>query len=222
MYTTQSVNTASRGPGMAIVIGLHIVLVWCVLNARNIESALPIPPPLVIKMFDTEIIPPPEPVVVADPTELMLPSLPMPLPQPPAEFVPADPPVGYTPLATVPDAPMVADPGVNTRIPERMRPEPPTPKVRGVGRLPANLAKPPYPRASTMLDEEGTTTMKACVTPRGAVTEVTIASSSGSDRLDEAAVKWMKNLRGIKAPTEDGKPVAGCLLVPLEWKIERN
>ena len=55
--------------------------------------------------------------------------------------------------------------------------------------------KPAYPAASIRAHEQGTTHLEVCVNNAGRVTSVTVAKSSGSSRLDDAASKWLRNER---------------------------
>ncbi len=54
---------------------------------------------------------------------------------------------------------------------------------------------PPYPAASIRAQEQGTTRLEVCVSSNGRVTSATVAQSSGHVRLDEAALKWIRNGR---------------------------
>jgi periplasmic protein TonB len=67
-----------------------------------------------------------------------------------------------------------------------------------------------YPPTSQRLGETGTTTIRLCAAPDGSVQgQPTVQKSSGSTRLDEAAVRWGTHVR-MKPATLDGKPVEGC------------
>jgi periplasmic protein TonB len=68
-----------------------------------------------------------------------------------------------------------------------------------------------YPPTSRRLGEQGTTEVNVCATPDGRVAgQPKVQKSSGSSRLDEAAVKWASHAR-FQPGTEDGKPVEQCL-----------
>ncbi len=74
-----------------------------------------------------------------------------------------------------------------------------------------------YPPTSTRMGETGTAIIRLCAAADGSVAGVpTITKSSGSSRLDEAAVRWGQHVR-MKAATLDGKAVEGC--VPLAVKF---
>ncbi len=67
-----------------------------------------------------------------------------------------------------------------------------------------------YPPVSRRLEEQGTTTVHVCSDPSGRPAGLpTVQKSSGSPRLDEAAVKWASHARYFPG-TEDGKPIASC------------
>jgi len=83
---------------------------------------------------------------------------------------------------------------------------------------PASIGRPhvclqDYPAISVRLGEQGTTTLAFNITVDGHVENVHVATSSGSDRLDNAAVNCASSWR-YKPAVENDKPVA----VP--WKAE--
>ena len=69
-----------------------------------------------------------------------------------------------------------------------------------------------YPEASRRLDEKGLATVSVCVDRAGRLTaDPVVARSSGSARLDAAAVRLAKAASGHYRPTtEDGRPVSSC------------
>jgi len=83
---------------------------------------------------------------------------------------------------------------------------------------PASIGKPhvclqDYPAISVRLGEQGTTTLAFTITADGHVENVHVANSSGSERLDNAAVTCASSWH-YKPAVEANKPVA----VP--WKAE--
>ena len=83
---------------------------------------------------------------------------------------------------------------------------------------PASIGKPhvclqDYPAISVRLGETGTTTLAFTITAEGRVENVHVANSSGSERLDNAAVNCAASWR-YRAAVEKNNPVA----VP--WKAE--
>ena len=71
----------------------------------------------------------------------------------------------------------------------------------------AGNTPPPYPPAARRLREEGDVRLSVHIDESGRVTEVKIARSSGSSRLDAAAVETVKKWR-FKPATVDGQAVA--------------
>ena len=83
---------------------------------------------------------------------------------------------------------------------------------------PASIGKPhvclqDYPAISVRLGEQGTTTIGFTITPEGRVENVHVVNSSGSERLDSAAVNCAGSWH-YKGAIKDNQPVA----VP--WKAE--
>ena len=69
-----------------------------------------------------------------------------------------------------------------------------------------------YPPASIRLAEEGSASVRVCVDDKGRLAAApTIADSSGSERLDEGALKLARAGSGhYRATLEDGQPVNSC------------
>ncbi|MDP3739422.1 MAG: energy transducer TonB [Hyphomonadaceae bacterium] len=80
--------------------------------------------------------------------------------------------------------------------------------------------KPPYPATALRGHEEGTTGLELCINEKGAVTAASLVASSGHQRLDDAALKWVRGAR-FAPGTLDGKPQAMCgHRIAYEWRIE--
>jgi protein TonB len=91
--------------------------------------------------------------------------------------------------------------------------------VRGLPKLSAK-DKPAYPPPAIRGHKEGTTGIDVCVDAKGRVTQVSLASSSGHEILDDAAMKWVRGTR-FAPGTLDGAAAAMCgARVFYEWKIE--
>jgi len=70
-------------------------------------------------------------------------------------------------------------------------------------------AKPDYPLPSIRARESGSTTLSLCISKSGRVTQASVAASSGSKTLDNAALAWIRHER-FKPATQDGQPVDIC------------
>ncbi len=105
-------------------------------------------------------------------------------------------------------APPKAEPIVEDKI------EPPR---FGVSYL--NNPAPDYPTMSRRQGEEGRVLMKVLVSADGAAEDVQIEKSSGSDRLDNAAVAAVKKWRFIPAK-KNNQPLSAYVLVPIKFSLD--
>jgi protein TonB len=76
-----------------------------------------------------------------------------------------------------------------------------------------------YPPISQRLGEEGVTLLAFTVTTDGGVANITVAKSSGSERLDSAAVSCAGSWR-YKPAIEAGKPVSVSWKTNVVWKLK--
>jgi protein TonB len=96
---------------------------------------------------------------------------------------------------------------------------PPKAAIRLAPRL-RSEEKPPYPASEIRAHNEGNTGLGLCVDARGRVTSASLVKSSGHPKLDEAALKWVKDVR-FSPGTVDGAPQAVCgHTVVYEWRLE--
>jgi protein TonB len=83
----------------------------------------------------------------------------------------------------------------------------------------ANCEKPPYPAASSRLEEEGTVSLRFLVGVDGLVIQSEIEKSSGFKRLDEAARSGLSKCL-FKPATVDGKPEESWASMRYTWRME--
>ena len=68
-----------------------------------------------------------------------------------------------------------------------------------------------YPSVSLSLQEEGAAVVKVCVAPSGALDgKPVITRSSGSSRLDAAALRWAREALRFTPATRGGEPISAC------------
>lgn len=79
---------------------------------------------------------------------------------------------------------------------------------------------PPYPPMSRKMREEGRVVLRVLVTPEGTAGSLEIKTSSGSARLDEAALRTVRQWKFIPARRGDA-PVQSWVLVPVIFKLEQ-
>jgi TonB family protein len=80
-----------------------------------------------------------------------------------------------------------------------------------------------YPDAAIRREEQGAATLRVCVDPAGRLTSDPVTEeSSGSDRLDSAAIRLAKAGSGHYRPsTDDGRPVNSCYPVKIRFQLKR-
>jgi protein TonB len=143
------------------------------------------------------------------------------------------PPPPPPPVVDLPPPPSAPPPEINIQVETNSSPitvsnKPPPPVVQPVHQAvstPLSIGRPHtcqqnYPDISRRLGEEGTTLMSFHVTADGSVTGATVAKSSGSQRLDDAAVSCVERWH-YKAATQDGVPVETPWQANVVWTIPK-
>ena len=98
-------------------------------------------------------------------------------------------------------------------------PPPPPPVIEA--KEGANYLKnprPAYPRIALREGWEGRVILRVKVLPTGKVGGATVQTSAGREALDEAALETVKDWMFVPA-TQGGKPIAGWVTVPIEFRI---
>lgn len=223
-YASQQRNPSKHLTGFMVVVVLHIILGWALLNGLGRAVVEVVKGSIETKIIE-EVKPPPPP-----PPE-NLPPPPKNAPPPPS-FVPppevqiANPPPA--PQITVTrEAPPPAPP-VSIAPPPSPVPAPPAPVARAAVSASINVAgceKPEYPAAAMRAEATGTTRIKFTLDAGGKVTGSEILKPSGSSRehrlLDRAAMDALSKCPGRPGTDETGKPVGGSTtVVEYVWKLE--
>jgi periplasmic protein TonB len=101
-------------------------------------------------------------------------------------------------------------------------PAPKAPDVRTRAQLDQKHSPPTddyYPPTSRRMNETGSTTIDVCLDDGGKMQgDPKVSKSSGSSRLDEAAVRWGSHARFIQG-TLNGKPTASCTAFLVTFKL---
>ena len=87
---------------------------------------------------------------------------------------------------------------------------------------PRKSTPPEYPSASMRAGETGTTKLRICLAKDGKVTDVTLTESSGSQRLDEVTMAWVK--KGARfAPAKAGETAIAVCGFPWQqvWRLQQ-
>ena len=205
------------------ILALHGVALWGLLQVDAVRAAVLEAAPIFIDVLAQPEPPKPEP------------------PKPPPPQIPKPTPVAPPPPVIA--APAAAQPAPFTVPPAP--PEPPAPTPVQTVSTPAPPAPPPpvappapklipasavqflelpvvdYPRQSRRNNEAGVTLVRAYIDTRGgAPRSVSVERSSGFSRLDLAAVAAVQRAR-FKPYTENGQPVEGWALIPIDFELEK-
>jgi protein TonB len=157
------------------------------------EEEPPPPPPI-----DVDLPPPPPQVILPD-------------------FVFETPPPQQNAIAQVVSTP-------NPQPAPAAKPAPPAPVItlRSKPKIGRRFKEPEYPAAALRAKESGQTRVSVCVDVEGRMSNAKVVASSGSERLDTAAIKALNGNRLDPAIGTDGKPIAMCnppYEFTYEWRL---
>lgn len=87
----------------------------------------------------------------------------------------------------------------------------------------ATHTTPPYPDIARRMGEQGQVRLHIAVDASGFVTDVRVSASSGHDRLDQAAMDWVRTHWRYHAATRNGAPVGSSTeaVVVFNLKLSR-
>jgi protein TonB len=210
MHSWTSHAPASRTVPLAAVAALHVALVSALLVAMpGVRERIASPAPIYVQFRDAPRVAPaetrplprpalrdPVPVTVAPPVVALAPEIAV---TPPGQREPSI----SGPVAS--NAP--AQPAVQATQPPRFDM--------------AYLDNPPpaYPPLARRMKEQGRVLLHVLVSAEGTAQDVEVRTSSGSERLDRAAVEAVRRWRFIPAHRGDEK-VAAWALVPILFQLD--
>ncbi len=207
-----------RMVGLILVIGAHALAFYGLWSYRILPS-----PAEALTVFVNFINPPPakEPPQPAPPKPVKL-EKPRPVEPPRPQQLVAEAPV-ISPAEPVAPAPPKEPPAV---IAAPAAPPAPPPKPAGPVTLADELSvacpnrtPPAYPAFSRRTGEQGRVILRVELDERGSVTQASVATSSGSPRLDEAALAAVRQWRCNPA-LRGGVPVRAVALQPFNFVLE--
>ncbi len=205
--------SSRRLAGIALVVLLHVGIVWGLLNGLGRHVTDVLRPPIEAKLIEEIKPPPPKAPPPVLPPKLTAP--PPPFVPPPDIQVRQPPPNPIT--AVTREKPAEAPPPVAARAPD---PAPAAPvRVAPVIDAARSCQPPEYPASSRRLEESGTVVLQFLIDVDGRVTDSRIENSSGHSRLDEAARAALSRCK-FKPGTVDGKPESSWARLRYVWKLE--
>jgi periplasmic protein TonB len=196
---------------LVLVGGLHLAVIWALLNGLQIHDAASRSPTDIVVDFIDKPIPPLE----------------APRPQ---QFRPDE--IKFTEpehRPVVEDESQTVTPGVPDN---RTAPQPELQNLGGSADDPQRviiaaavdrshpLTQPPYPMASRHLGEAGALALDILVGADGRVRDAKVSKSSGYDRLDQAAVSEAKQHWHLRPATRNGVPFEQWLTLKVVFRFQ--
>ena len=221
-YAEQQRNPGKHAVGIGIVIVLHILLGWALLNglARSVIEV--IKGPIETKIIEEAKPPPPPPENLPPPPKF---APPPPSFVPPPEVIVNAPPVPAPTITTTtvapPPAPVVIAPVAPTPAP----PAPARVAARpAIGNVAACAPGPDdYPAVAQKEEATGTTRVRFTVDAAGKLAGAEVVKSAGGSRahkaLDRVAVSKLSECKFTPGQDENGRAVGGTFDVEYVWKL---
>ena len=220
----QSENTRRSGLLVTVIAG-HIGLFLLILTARTVTPQI-MEMPMIVELLA------PAPVVQNEPAAKPLPMAKpvQPPPRPRAQAQQPAPTSNKPAVLETTSSTLPADNAPASQPSEtRTGPSSPAPAISqgsdsvSQASFDADYLRnpaPPYPQMSRRMGEEGKVILRVRVTPEGTAGSVEVRTSSGSQRLDDSALRTVRNWRFIPAK-RGATPIESWVLVPIIFKLEQ-
>lgn len=219
-YAEQQREPGKHAVGIGIVIVLHILLGWALINglARTVIEV--IKGPIETKIIEEAKPPPPPPENLPPPPKF---APPPPSFVPPPEVIVNAPP---TPAPTITTTTVAPPPVAITIAPAA--PAPPAPPRVSARPAIANAAAcaptgDDYPAIALKEEATGTTKVRFTVDVNGKLANADIVKSAGASRahkaMDRVAVQKLSECIFKPGIDENGRPVGGTFDVEYVWKL---
>ena len=230
-YAQQQRQPTKHLVGFGIVVALHVLLGWALVNGLARKMVEVIKGPIETKIIEEIKPPPPPPENLPPPPKL---------PPPPPSFVPppevqianpapapsitvtrvAPPPTPVTIAPAPPPAPAPVAPPAPVAAPPAPKQQAVPPQINV-----SSCEKPEFPAAALRAEATGTSKVRFTIDATGAVAKAEIERSAGSSRehrlLDRAAIDALSKCRFKPGLDEQGKAVGGAVtIVEYVWKTE--
>ncbi len=203
-------NNQNRLIGLMFVVGFHVLLIWGLMNGLARKAIELLPEPIetkIIEQIKPKMEEPPPPIPEFEP--------PPPPYIPPPDIVIAPPPEPTHAITQVTEVkPAAPPPPISGPVRETVRV---APKMDLKG-SPRGCREPEYPSASERLGEQGTSSISLLIGTDSKVADSRVEASSGSKRLDAAAIKAF-SLCKFSVGTVDGKPEPTWFPIKYKWVI---
>lgn len=203
-YVQDTQYFTRRTAVLGIIVALHIAIIWALASGLAQRAIQMVAPPIqtqIVQQTKQQLKPPPPPP-----------------PQLQQQQVEVPPPVIQI---NVPAAAQTHAITIVKRV-VRAAPAPAPVRVTPLQAIQRDFPSTDsyYPDASRRLGEQGTTLVHLCIGPGGRVSNTSVARSSGSSRLDEAALRYAQATSGHFRPeTRNGVAVTVCTQLPVKFQL---
>ncbi|MDP1693600.1 MAG: energy transducer TonB [Burkholderiaceae bacterium] len=224
-YAEQQRDPGKHAIGIGIVVVMHILLGWALVNglARTVIEV--VKGPIETKIIEEIKPPPPPPENLPPPPPKFAP--PPPSFVPPPEVVVNPPPTPAPTITATPVAPPPAPPVVIAPVAPEAPPAPAPVRLAArpaIGNV-ASCAPGPedYPAIAQKEDATGTTRVRFTVDASGKLAGTEIIKSAGASRahkaLDRVAISKLSECKFKPGQDENGRAVGGSFEVEYVWKL---
>jgi protein TonB len=205
MSYIEPADRSRRFVGLSVVIVLHVILIYALVNGLARKIVEVVKPPLMAKLIEDIKAPPPEKAP----------------PPPPPKLAPP-PPAYIPPPEVVVQLPQVQAPTITATTdvkPTEVAPRPAPIRSNAIIDAKSGCAKPEYPPAALRAEQAGVVALSFLIGTDGHVLESKVDRSSGFRILDEAARRALSRCKFVPA-TSGGQPVQAWGRLEYEWRIE--
>jgi protein TonB len=226
-FAQQQRNPGKHLVGIGIVLALHLVLGWALMNGLAQRLVEVIKAPIETKIIEEVKPPPPPPPENLPPPPKFAPPPPSFVPPPEVNVNP--PPTPAPTITTTQVAPPVAPVTISPVAPAVVAPPAPPAPPKAVARpaiANAGACAPTgedYPNAAKRAEATGTTRVRFAIGADGKLTSAEVVKSAGSSRehkmLDRVALSKLSECTFKPGVDENGKPAGGSFDVEYVWKL---
>jgi protein TonB len=202
-----------RWGGLALVAAVHVAAAYGLMQMDVVRQAIMPATPIMVSFVPAEVRELVREPAAAKPPEPRKAATATPVPQ--RSVVPTPLPAADVPATTpAPTQAMVAAP--TTSAPVAEAPAPISAPLFNAAYL--HNPAPAYPLLSRRMGEQGNVRLRVFVSAAGQAETVEIESTSGSPRLDRAALDAVRNWRFVPARQGD-RPLAAWVVVPILFQL---
>jgi protein TonB len=226
-FGEQQRNPGKHVVGFGIVLGLHLLLGWALMNGLAQRMIEVIKAPIETKIIEEVKPPPPPPPENLPPPPKFAP--PPPSFVPPPEVIVNPPPTPAPTITTTTVAPPPAPVTIAPPPAPEAPPAPPAPVQRAARPAIGNVAScapraEDYPPAAIRAEATGTTRIRFTVDAQGKLAKSEVIRSAGSSRehraLDRIAEQKLSECKFTPGIDENGRPTGGTFEVDYVWKLQ--